>query len=186
MRFWANLIGYQIVWFAAVIGASRASPWPGLTLAAVFVLGQAWMSANWRADLRLVAVALCCGVALDGVLGASGWALYAAPWPALPLGGAPAWILALWASFAMTFNHSLRYLRDRPASGALLGLVGGPLAYWGAGKTWGAIQFAEPVWRGLAWLALGWALAMFLLCKLAGRWDRDLRPPASSAAGAAR
>lgn len=184
MRFWANLIGYQVVWFGAVIGAGRGSPWPGVVLAAIFVTGQAWVSRSPRADLRLVAVAFCCGLALDGLLAASGWAQYATPSPALPVAGAPIWILALWAAFAMTFNHSLTYLRDRPALGALLGLIGGPMAYWGAGHAWGAMAFDPPVWRSLLWLALGWSLAMLLLCRLASRWERELRRPVGPATGA--
>ena len=29
MKFWASLIGYQLVWFAAVIGAGHGLAWPG-------------------------------------------------------------------------------------------------------------------------------------------------------------
>lgn len=180
MRFWANLIGYQIVWFGAVIGASRGSPWWGVALATGFVGAQLWASDSRRADLRLVAVALYLGMGLDGLLAASGWAQYVTPRPALPTGGAPVWILALWAAFAMTFNHSLTYLRDRPVLGALLGLIGGPLAYWGAARAWGAMVFVAPVWRSVAWLSVGWAVAMLVLCQLARRWERNLRRPAGS------
>ena len=40
MRFWANLIGYQLVWFSAVIGAGRGLAWPGVAAAGVFVAAQ--------------------------------------------------------------------------------------------------------------------------------------------------
>lgn len=180
MRFWANLIGYQIVWFAAVIGASLGSVWWGVGAGAAFVCAQAWASGSRRADLRLVAVALYLGMTVDGILAASGWARYATPHPALPLGGAPIWILALWAAFAMTFNHSLAAFRDRPALAGVLGLVGGPLVYWGASRGWGAISFAAPAWRGLAWLAVSWAIAMVVLCRLAQRWERHLRGASGS------
>ncbi|MCV6801485.1 DUF2878 family protein, partial [Achromobacter ruhlandii] len=36
MRFWANLIGYQIVWFSAVIGAGQGLAWPGVVAATLF------------------------------------------------------------------------------------------------------------------------------------------------------
>lgn len=185
MTFWANLIGYQIVWFGAIIGASGGNPWWGVALAAGFVVAQAWVSDSRRADLRLVAVALYLGMAVDGILAASGWAQYVTPRPALPLGGAPIWILALWAAFAMTFNHSLTVFRNRPALAGAVGLVGGPLVYWGAARAWGAISFVAPAWRGLAWLSLSWGLAMVVLCRLALRWERNLRrPPRSVAKGA--
>lgn len=186
MKFWANLIGYQIVWFGAVIGASRGNPWWGVALSAAFVTAQARASSSRRADLRLVAVALYGGMAVDGLLAASGWAQYVSPRPALPMGGAPVWILALWAAFAMTFNHSLAYLRDRPALAAVLGLVGGPLAYWGAARGWGAMTFVAPAWRSLAWLSFSWALAMVVLCRLAQRWERNLRRGPGSVTRGAR
>ena len=175
MRFWANLIGYQLVWFAAVIGASLGHAWWGVGAGAAFVFAQAWASECRRADLRLAAVALYLGMTVDGILAASGWAQYAMPRPALPLGGAPIWILALWASFAMTFNHSLVVFRDRHVLAGALGLVGGPLVYWGAARGWGAISFTAPAWRGLTWLALSWAVSMVVLCRLARRWERNLR-----------
>ncbi|MFA1589540.1 DUF2878 family protein, partial [Achromobacter ruhlandii] len=72
MRFWANLIGYQIVWFSAVIGAGRGLAWPGVVAATLFIAAQLAASATARADLRLAGGAVLCGVALDGSLSALG------------------------------------------------------------------------------------------------------------------
>ncbi|MEO8780117.1 MAG: DUF2878 family protein, partial [Rhodanobacter sp.] len=84
-------------------------------------------------------------------------------------GMAPAWILALWMTFALTFTQSLRYLQTRLWLAALLGLIGGPLAYLGAARGWGVVDFADPAWRGPLVLAIGWALATPTLAWLARR-----------------
>ena len=168
MRFWANLIGYQIVWFSAVIGAGQGLAWPGVVAATLVIAAQLAASATARADLRLAGGAVLCGVALDGSLSALGWARYAADaWPA------PLWILALWAAFALTLNHSLAYLRPRPWLACVFGAVGGPLAYWGAARGWQPVQFEAPAWRATAALAAGWALALPALTAGARRWTRE-------------
>jgi hypothetical protein len=64
----------------------------------------------------------------------------------------------------------MRALRGRPALGAVLGLVGGPLAYLG-GEKLGAVALVQPV-PALAALAVVWALATPLLLALALRLER--------------
>jgi hypothetical protein len=172
MSFWTNLVGYQAVWFATVIGAGQGLWWPALASASAFVALQWVFSPLRTADTRLLCIALAAGLCIEGLLEATGWMRHAVPAPALPPGGAPLWILALWAAFAMTLNHSLAYLRGRPWLAALLGVAGAPLAYLSAARGWQAVAFEAPQWRGLALLAAGWALAMPLLAMLAARWAR--------------
>jgi hypothetical protein len=176
MRSWGNFLGYQAVWFIAVIGAGLGLWWPGFVAAIVFVAWQLRISLQRGADLRLLATALALGSVIDGVLAASGWAVYAANEAALPPGGAPLWILALWASFSTSLNTSLRYLRGHLLAAAALGAVGGPLAYAGAARGWHALEFAAPAWHALAWLSCGWAVAMPLLAGLARRWTHGSVP----------
>jgi hypothetical protein len=104
---------------------------------------------------------------LDGVLAHTGWASYAASWPSAEV--APAWILALWVTFALTFTQSLAWLQTRLGIAALLGLIGGPLAYLGASRGWHAVTLADPSWHALLWLSFGWALATPVLAWLARR-----------------
>lgn len=173
MRFWANLVGYQLVWFAAVIGAGQGNVWSGVLAAGVFVVGQWTWSRQRAADARLIVVALLLGQVIEGSLARNGVVTFAAAWPSANF--APLWILAVWAAFAMTLNHSLGFLQGRTWLSAVFGAVGGPLAYLSAARGWGAVQFAEPMWRALAWLALAWAVAMPLLAHLAQRWTNDSR-----------
>lgn len=172
LHFWGNLLGYQAVWFIAVIGAGHGWAWPGPISALVFVAWQLRLSDQVRSDAILVVAALAAGCVVDGVLAATGWAVHASPTPAVPGGGAPIWILSLWAAYAMTLNHSLASLRRHPWLACTLGTVAGPLVYWGAGRTWQALAFASPAWHGLLWLAVGWTGAMAVLIVLARRGMR--------------
>jgi hypothetical protein len=72
----------------------------------------------------------------------------------------------LWASFALTLNHSLAFLGGRPWLGAALGLFGGPLAYWAAAATFGAVGFGVPVAWAMVALGLAWALMLPLMLAL--------------------
>jgi hypothetical protein len=74
-------------------------------------------------------------------------------------------MVALWANFAATLNVSLGALRARPWLAALLGGLGGPLAYWG-GAGLGAMRLVEPL-PALLVLAAGWAALTPLLFRLA-------------------
>jgi Protein of unknown function (DUF2878) len=170
MSFWGNLIGYQLVWFTAVIGASHGKTWPGVTAGALFVLWQMLIAEYPHTQTRLLLTALVLGIVIEGVLARTGWATYAASAPAAPSGGAPLWILALWASFSMTLNRSLAYLRNRLWLAMVFGAIGAPLAYLGAQRGWASVIFQPPVWRGLTWIACSWAIAMPLLAFLARRW----------------
>ena len=165
MRFYANLFGYQLVWWISMIAAAKGLPWIGVAVAAAFVVAQWIASGNRGSDARLVACSIVMGIVIDGFLGNSGLLHYASPAPSLL---APIWILSIWAAFAMTFNHSFVFLQGRPAWGAALGAAGGPLAYEGAARL-GAVQFAEPSWRAIALLVLAWGIVVPTLAMLAHR-----------------
>lgn len=178
MSFWISLLGYQLVWFAAVIGASHGQVWPGVFGMLVYATAQLMVSKRIKADLSLMLTAVLFGFMLDGVLARTGWAVYAAAWP--DAGLAPVWILALWVTFALTFTQSLAYLQTRLWLAALLGLIGGPLAYLGASRGWHAVTLIDPSWRGLLWLSGGWALATPALAWLARRWSQTAAQPRES------
>jgi uncharacterized protein DUF2878 len=163
MSLLGNLLGYQAVWFLAVYGAGAGRVWPTLLAATLFAAWQLAVSTERSSDLRLIGIALVLGTLIDGVLARSGLLSYASAAPALPPGGAPLWILALWAAFALTLNHSLRWLRGRPIPAVLVGAIGGPLAYLAAARLSHAVSFAAPAWQPLTALALGWAVALALL-----------------------
>lgn len=165
MPVWLNFVGYQAVWFITAAGAGRGLWWPGVLASASFVFIVTLRAPDRRADLQLALIAIVCGLVLDGTLAATGALGYSAADPGFP---APIWILSLWAAFAMTIRHSLRWLLSNPLLAALLGAIGGPMAYWGAARGFTAIEFLKPqIAVGL--LAVGWAIAMLVLVRVGRR-----------------
>lgn len=170
MNFWATLIAYEIVWFAAVIGAGHGIAWPGVLGALLFAAWRLGVSPRRDVELRLVVVTLLLGAVLETLWVRAGLVRYAVPWP---LPETPAWLMALWLAFALTIVPLLGYLHERPWLAAVFGAIGGPLAYLGAARGWHAVLLPSPAWRTLAALAIGWGIALPLLCALAHRWLRE-------------
>ena len=165
-----NAVGYQLVWSAAAAGAGAQLVWPGPAAALLFALLTLAYGGRARADLRTLAIALPLGFALDSLFAASGWLVYAQPMPWPLAWAAPLWIWALWTAFAMTLNHSLSFLDQRLGLCALLGVVGGPLAYLTAAGAFDAVDFARPLPQVLTALAVAWGLMLPVLVALNRRW----------------
>lgn len=184
-----NAVAYQLVWFATVVGAGRGLWWPGPAAALAFAalhLGVVVRDGGERRrDLVLLMAAMVCGLVIDGVLSGSGAVVFAASRPAVPPGGAPLWMLTLWGAFALTLRHSLRALTARPLLAALVGAIGGPLAYLGAARATGVLAFPDPRAMTLAMLAAGWCLALGLLALLASRHAGASAPARATLAGGA-
>jgi hypothetical protein len=172
-HFWANVVGNQLVWLCAVVGAGHGLRWPAVLAAAAYVASQLWLSAQPGVELKLMVLAMACGLAVDGIAGATGAVVYAAhgaTWLA------PVWILALWASFAMTLTVSFAVLQRHRVAAVLVGLLLAPLAYLSAARGWGAVRFTAPAWQGVALLGIGWSLALPLLAACARRWQSAAAP----------
>ena len=166
-RLVAAFVAFEAAWFACVLGAAQGWPSAGVAVVVAVVATSVLCSAKPRVDAALVAAAMVVGLSWDSALLQLGWIAYAEPGP-LPL-LAPAWILALWALLAIALREPLRWLHTRLPLAALFGAVGGPLSYAGAERL-GACTLREPTAAWVA-LALGWALILPLLLRLARRWD---------------
>ena len=73
MKFWVSLIGYQLVWFAAVIGAGHGLAWPGIAGMLLYAaqalnidLASSWMVGDrWR-DVDCGHAAGCKTIFIEG------------------------------------------------------------------------------------------------------------------------
>ncbi len=171
-----NLLLYQLGWFCCVLGAAWGYPLTGAGLALLLVIVHLLLAESPRLELKLMVIACLLGVVVDslqqalGVLTfktAPGWSLW------LPL-----WVFVIWAQFATLFHYALAWLSGRYLLGALCGLLGGPLAYFGGGKL-GAAEFGGNLLFSFTSLALVWAatvpLLLWLSRRLGGREGRYRR-----------
>lgn len=167
MALLVNFLAFQIGWFSSVIGGAQQMPWLG-PIAFLGVLAIHLRQARRpRLELGLVVACGAIGLVYDSLLVALGWVTY--PSGLISESLAPYWIVTMWMLFGTTLNVSLGWLKGRPWLAALLGLVGGPASYY-AGYKLGGIQFPD-FDAAMAALAVGWALSMPLLLKLAERFD---------------
>ena len=174
----ANAAGYQMVWFASIIGAARGFAFAGPIVALGFIASVLAFSGSRQADLRMLPLALAIGLLTDSAWIALGLLHFASPWPLAWL--APAWMLCLWMAFALTLNHSLSALKGHPLLNVVLGAVGGPLAYWAAAHGFGAVHFDAPLAVALSGIGIGWATCFPLLVRAAeGKHGQPARSEAS-------
>jgi hypothetical protein len=156
MRNLAEFAGFQAVWLACAFGAAAGLAWPGIAAAAVYLAAQLATAGNARATGAAVLASGAVGLALESVFAASGLVHYAAPWPGTHL--APAWMIALWLAFGASLGVTSRLLGERATlKAALLGAIGGPLAYY-AGARIGALTPGEPAWIAYGAIACAWAV----------------------------
>ena len=186
-----NAVGFQLVWVACVGGAGSGRWWLG-PLAVLGFAGWHFARSTCRAaDARVALVAVGLGSVFDAALKAADLLAYAAPGPWVIV--APAWILSLWLGFALTLNHSLRWMQGRPVVAALFGGIGGPLSYWMGERAWGAVTWNASLPVVLAVLAVLWMVVTPMLVTVAERTRRgdrgtgapgvSLRPLPAAASG---
>ncbi len=165
----ANFVGFQLAWFASVLGAAQGHGWIGPLAVALFALAhvnfQRRICGPWRQDLVLAVWLMGVGLVLDTIWTALGFLNFdGGP----RLGLVPLWMVGLWANLALTLRHSMRWLSGRLALALVLGAVSGPLSYW-AGARLGALELHADLWPSLAVLAASWAFAFPLAVYLEQR-----------------
>jgi hypothetical protein len=161
-----NIVLYQCAWFASVLGAANQQPWLGLAVAAVVLALHLMLAKDPLTEAKLIVFVALIGFTFDQMLLSSQLIDYQAHgWSESYI---PAWIVALWLTFATLLNVSLGWMRERLVIAALFGLIGGPLAYYSA-QSLGAITINS---NTAYWvLGVGWAIITPALLILAKRFD---------------
>ena len=155
-----NFVLFQLCWFANVLSASAGWPEIGVTLTALWIaLHLSSIDEGRGTESLLLIAAAVFGYTADSLLVLLG--LIEFPEHARLGGPSPLWMVALWVAFAATFLHALRWLKDRYLLAALLGALGGPLAYR-AGEALGAIAIPDAI-PGLIAVGVEWLIAMPIL-----------------------
>lgn len=164
-----NFVMFQLGWFVCVLSGAHGVQWAAvLVIGAMLAVHFAFLSEDRRVDGMTLAVAGVLGSLADSAVAAAGFIRFASPWPIAWL--EPLWMALLWLNFSTTLNASLSWLRGRYVLAALLGAVGGPLAYFGGVKL-GAIEIAQNPLLAYGLVALAWAAVMpVLLVVASGKW----------------
>ncbi len=161
-----NFVAFQLCWIGAVWGAANGIAWLGPVAVALFAGWELSKSRSRQQTLKWIVVVALLGFAIDTGYRQLGLLNFASPWPSTAV--APIWIVAMWVSFALTIDSSMRWLEGKPMLAAGFGLFGGPLAYWVAIEVWGAGTFAAPMWLSLAVIGVAWAVVtplLFVVCR---------------------
>jgi len=178
-----NIGSLNLAWFGCVIAAARGMPWLGVACVAVLVAVHVALVPARRRELTLIASMAAFGYAADSIPTLLG--IYAFPESAQLGGPSPLWMVALWCNFATAPSVALYWLAKRPALSAVLGALGGPLAYFG-GMQFGGMHAPLGTGSLLIAVAIEWAIAMPLIMWAAvrlGRWTGQPAPAEATAWG---
>lgn len=152
--------GFQIVWFVSVLSAAKDFYWLGPAAVICWLLMYARRSGALKREILLALLSGVVGFFVDTALiwldafvpqGVSG-----------SLRLSPAWMIGLWLNFATSLNSLFAWLKGRYILSALIGLIGGPAAYY-SGASLGAAVINQPFLENLALIAVGWSISLPLL-----------------------
>lgn len=148
-----NLFAYDICWTLTMFGAGRSWWWAAILVTGLSVVAQLAISPVWRKEAAVVFGGALVGVVTDVIGVRLGMFSYRAGT------GVQFWIVffALWANFGTVLRPSLSWMWDKPLFAAILGGVGGPLAYWIGAKI-GAIDLGNSVPKSLVWFGVQYAI----------------------------
>ena len=169
MALLVNFIGFQVGWFACVLGAANDKELLGMIIALGVIIYHVVTQGDLRKELKLILVALAIGLLWET------WVLNLdiLRYPSHPesLFWAPSWLVMMWALFATTINLSMGWLKGRWILSVFMGAVFGPLAFIG-GEKLGAVVFLDST-LSIITLSVGWGLLMPLLLWIAERINHN-------------
>ena len=163
---WGNVFLFQIAWFSGVLGAAHHQSGWGTILIVVCVLIHVLGAPkdSRLTELWLIGRCLLLGIVVETLFVQAQIMAYAetGPWDWM----CPLWLAGLWAAFAMTLNHSLKWLKNHVVGAAILGALLGPMSYW-AGARLGAGEIPDPLMSTFV-ISLAWFVALPLMM----RWSQ--------------
>ena len=159
-----NIIGFQGCWWACVLGVKYDFPYLGPALMSFFLIVHfLYYILNYNEYIFIV-ISTFLGTIVDSLFLNTGLIEY----NGLTFNFiAPFWIIAMWAGFSATVNHSLSWLENKYFAGFLLGAISGPLSY-AAGLKFEAINF-NFTYLSISILSISWGIivpSIFYINKL--------------------
>ena len=133
-----NFALYQTGWFVLVLGAAGGYPWPGAGVGLVLVGVHLYLSKERKPEVMMVLLVGALGTAVDSVQAFAGVFVFESGYWTYWL--VPFWLTVMWMQFATLFHFILAWLSGRYILSALLGAVGGPIAFL-TGEKLGGVMF---------------------------------------------
>ncbi|MGE4619919.1 MAG: DUF2878 domain-containing protein [Planctomycetota bacterium] len=156
-----SLLIFQVGWWCAVGGAGAGYP-VGATVGVTALVLLGWLIDRKASEIRIGLAALLLGFLADGTL--LRLDIYEFP-PNAQLGILnglpPVWMAMLWPLLVRTLeaDKCLGWLQNRYFLAVILGVVSGPLAYWG-GESLGALTFTLDSTKTMILVGLMWGFAL--------------------------
>ena len=132
-----NIIGFQLNWWACVLGVQNGYTYLGpISMILFLIIHIAFTEKKWS-EINFIITIGFLGAIVDTTFLLTSLITY----QGLTFSYfAPFWIIAMWLGFSATINHSLAWLDGRWFFAFLLGAIFGPLSYI-AGLKFGAVDF---------------------------------------------
>ena len=152
-----NILGFQIGWWLCALGAKNSLDYIGPIYMLVFVALHLVCFSKKYSEFILIIIGMILGLVVDSSFKYFNIIDYLSM--NIESIFAPAWIVAMWAGFCATLNHSLSWLKNRLFASFILGAVFGPLSYI-AGLNMDIIYFiSSPVTASII-LAITWGISI--------------------------
>ena len=157
-----NFILFQLIWFGCILIGNTFLP-VGLALVAFHLYHTKYN----KPDVVIILASVAIGLFIDSLLMAFGVFQFnhGVVIPFI----IPPWLVLIWAGFAMTLNHSLKYFQQKPWLAFIGGSISGPLSYL-AGARLGAIEVPLGIWQTAIVFAVIWGPLFLLLTQ----WGKRL------------
>lgn len=172
-----NLVLFQVLWFAAVLGRD---PWSWLLV--LLLTAHVLLCSDRKTELKVMLLCAGLGSAVDIALTLMGVFVFTPAPSVLPI---PFWLIALWLGFAATLRHSLSYLLKRPVIAVPAAGLTAPFSYFAAMRL-GAVDFGFSTPFTLVLLGVLWAamMAVFIvICRANPSIESDAEPVSAGRKG---
>jgi hypothetical protein len=159
-----NYALFYLGWFLCLYSATHGKPWIAI-FSGLFVTAFFFFIAKEKKPLVLTLLyTLFIGFWIDTSFKYFHLISYETSWSFFR-GGAPFWILSIYALLATSIDTSLLWLSNKVILSMILGFVGGLLSYRGAALV-GAITFEQNIYVCLVIIGIVWAIFLPSIFKI--------------------
>ena len=162
-----NIVLFQLGWLGCVLGASIGKPLLGPVCVLVIVLIHLYLVRARLNEIKMMTQVALIGVIWESFMVTTNCLIY--------LNGQflnhlpPYWIIAMWFLFATTLNVSLRWLHRRILLASIMGIIFGPITYYGGAKL-GGVRLSDPTFSMVV-IAISWGVLLPIVTIIARRLD---------------